>query len=95
VYFLLVEDEAGLLQATIFEGVYRRCGHVLHQRGAFLLEGRVEQDRRRGLSFLVERVRDLQEALDQEVGARIPEPRMVPSPGAFVRAKRRGRRAAS
>jgi error-prone DNA polymerase len=93
VYFLLVEDEAGLLQATIFEGVYKRWGHVLHQRSAFLLEGRVEQDPRRGFSFLVERVRDLQEALDAKIGARIPEPQMVPSSGAFIRAKRRGRRA--
>ena len=88
-YFLLVEDEAGLLQATIFEGVYKRYGHVLHQRGAFLLEGRVEQDRRRGFSFLVERIIDLQEALANE--ARVPEPRAVASSGAFVRAKRRRR----
>ena len=51
-YFLLIEDEAGLFQATIFEGVYRRDGHVLHQRGAFLLDGKVEQDERRGFSFL-------------------------------------------
>src|SRR5215218_3454814 len=91
VYFLLVEDEAGLLQATIFEGVYKKCGHVLHQKGAFLLEGKVEQDHRRGFSFLVERARDLAEAL--EAGARVPEPRAVISSGAFVRAKRRGRRA--
>ena len=91
VYFLLIEDEAGLLQATIFEGVYKKCGHVLHQKGAFLLEGKVEQDHRRGFSFLVERARDLAEAL--EAGARVPEPRAVISSGAFVRAKRRGRRA--
>jgi len=87
VYFLLVEDEAGLLQATIFEGVYKKCGHVLHQKGAFLLEGKVEQDHRRGFSFLVERARDLAEAL--EAGARVP--RAVISSGAFVRAKRRRR----
>jgi len=24
VYFWLIEDEAGLLQATMFEGIYRR-----------------------------------------------------------------------
>jgi error-prone DNA polymerase len=93
VYFLLVEDEAGLLQATIFEGVYKRCGHVLHQRGAFLLEGKVEQDTRRGFSFLVESISDLQEALANEAEARVPEPRAVASLGAFVQAKRRGRRA--
>ena len=92
-YFLLVEDEAGLLQATIFEGVYKRWGHVLHQRGAFLLEGRVEQDRRRGFSFLVEHIGDLQEELDAKVEAQVPESQMVSSSGAFVRAKRKGRRA--
>jgi error-prone DNA polymerase len=89
VYFLLTEDEAGLLQATVFEGAYRRHGHVLHRSGAFLLEGRVEQDRRRGFSFLVERVLDLQEVLE---GARVPKPRATPSSGAFVRAKRPSRR---
>ena len=90
VYFLLIEDETGLLQATIFEGVYRRGGHVLHQRGAFLLEGKVEQDRRRGFSFLVDRISDLQEVLADE--ARMAESRMVASSGAFARAKQRGRR---
>jgi DNA polymerase III alpha subunit len=90
VYFLLIEDEAGLLQATVFEGAYRRYGHVLHHSGAFLLEGRVEQDRRRGFSFLVERVLDLREAL---AGVGEPEPRSVSSSGAFVRARRPGKRA--
>jgi hypothetical protein len=80
-----------LFQATIFEGVYKRDGHVLHQRGAFLLDGRVEQDKRRGFSYLVERVRDLSRVL--EAVGRMPEPQATPSPGAFLRAKRRGRRA--
>ncbi len=91
VYFLLIEDEAGLFQATIFEGIYKREGHILHQKGAFLLDGRVEQDPHRGFSFLVERVRDLSGAL--EAARRLPEPRACPSSGAFLRAKRRGRRA--
>jgi error-prone DNA polymerase len=91
VYFLLIEDEAGLFQATIFEGVYKRCGHVLHHRGAFLLDGHVERDERRGFSFLVEGVRDLSGAL--EAAGRVPEPRAAASSGAFLRAKRRGRRA--
>jgi hypothetical protein len=77
------------LQATVFEGAYRRHGHILHRSGAFLLEGRVEQDRRRGFSSLVERVLDLQEVLE---GARVPEPRATPSSGVFVRAKQPSRR---
>jgi len=94
VYFLLVEDERGLLQCTIFSKTYDRYGHVLHRSGAFLLEGRVEVDRRRGHSFLVERIEDLSAAIS--ASGRVPEPRAVPSSGAFLRAgrsPRRGRRA--
>lgn len=94
VYFLLIEDEQGLLQCTIFSKTYERYGHILHRSGAFILEGRVEVDRRRGHSFLVERIADLAEVIS---GAEpVPEPRAVPSSGAFVRAgrsSRRGRRA--
>ena len=95
VYFLLVEDERGLLQCTIFSKTYARYGHVLHRSGAFLLEGRVEVDRRRGHSFMVERIGDLSAAISGTTG-RVPEPRAVASGGAFVRAgrsSRRGRRA--
>ncbi len=90
VYFLLIEDEWGLLQATIFERVYARYGHLLHREGAFLLEGVVEQDIRRGFSLLVHHIDSLREAL---AGSVIPTPRVTPSPGAFLRAGRRGRRA--
>ncbi|MDQ3913374.1 MAG: hypothetical protein M3305_16710 [Actinomycetota bacterium] len=40
VYFLVIEDEWALLQATIFRPVYERYGHLLHHKGAFLLGGR-------------------------------------------------------
>ncbi len=89
VWFLLVEDERGLLQATIFRGVYERYGDLLHHRGAFLLEGRVENTTERGFSFLVEAVRDLLEVLP---GARVPTPKAASVPGAFLRTGRRGRR---
>ena len=90
VWFLLVEDEFGLLQATVFRSVYERYGDILHHKGAFLLEGRVEQDRRRGFSFVVERIGDLRVAL---LGSRVPSPGAVPGSGAILRAGRRGRRA--
>lgn len=90
VWFLVIEDEGGLLQATIFERVYEEFGWLLHHRGAVLVEGTVEQDRRRGFSFLVRRIDDLRGALD---GAVIPTARATPSSGAFLRAGRRGRRA--
>ncbi len=90
VWFLLIEDEHGLLQATLFRRAYRRYGDLLHHGGAFLLEGRAEQSTRRGFSFLVERVEDLHVALSN---APVPAPRTVSAPGAFVRAGRRGRSA--
>jgi len=90
VYFLLIEDECGLLQATLFRSAYRRCGDLLHREGAFLLEGRVEHTAARGFAFLVDRARSLREAL---AGAAMPTPRVSSSPGAFLRAGRRGRKA--
>ena len=90
VWFLVVEDEFGLLQATIFRSVYERFGDLLHHRGAFLLEGRVEQDRRKGFSFVVERIADLQEIL---AGTEVPAPGAVSGSGAFLKSRRRGRRA--
>jgi error-prone DNA polymerase len=91
VWFLLVEDEWGLLQATIFRGVYERYGDLLHHRGAFLLEGRVENTPEKGFSFLVKHIRDLGEVLSE---ARMPTPKAVSASGAFLRAGRRGRRRA-
>lgn len=93
VYFLLLEDELGLLQATIFESVYRQHGHHLHHAGAFLLEGRVEQDARRGFSFLVERIGNLEEILAARRGGTIQAESAVPGSGSFVRARKPGRRA--
>ena len=90
VYFLLIEDEWGLLQATIFRSVYERYGHVLHEEGAFLVEGRVEQTIKKGFAFLVHRVRSLQDIL---LDARVPVPRVASAPGAFLRAGRRSRKA--
>ena len=90
VYFLLIEDERGLLQATIFRSVYERYGHVMHAEGAFLVEGRVEQTIRKGFAFLVHHVEGLQDML---LDARVPVPRVASAPGAFLRAGRRNRKA--
>ena len=88
VYLLLIEDEWGLLQATIFRSVYERCGDLLHREGAFPLEGTVEPTAAKGFAFLVDRVGSLRDVLD----TRVPVPRMASSPGDFLRAGRRGRR---
>lgn len=63
VHFLLIEDESGVLQATIFENLSRDSWCVLYETSAYLLEGRVEQSPRRGFSFIVEHIKDLGEAL--------------------------------
>jgi error-prone DNA polymerase len=52
----------------------------------------VENSREQGFSFLVEHIGDLHEAL---AGARVPTPKAVSASGAFLRARRRGRRRAS
>lgn len=63
VHFLLTEDPSGLLQSPIFESTYRRCGHVLYESGAYILHGRVEQDARRGFSFVVQTIEGLGDSL--------------------------------
>jgi error-prone DNA polymerase len=65
VYFLLLEDETGLLQATIFSDVHQRYGHHLYRSASFLLEGVVEQDDERGFSFVVDKIEDLGALLPQ------------------------------
>ncbi len=89
VWFLLIEDERGLLQATIFRPVYERYGDLLHHKGAFLLEGKVEQAPDKGFSFLVERIKDLREILME---AKVPSPKVLSTSGTFLRAGRRDRR---
>lgn len=66
VNFLLVEDETGLLQCILFAEAFSRCGHLIYRAGAFLLEGTIEQDRRRGFSFVVDRIADLGEVLSRQ-----------------------------
>jgi error-prone DNA polymerase len=89
VWFLVIEDEFGLLQATIFENVYERYGWLLHHRGALFLEGTVEQSPDKGFSFVVSRIRDLGEALAR---AGVQDPGTVRASNGLVRAKRRGKR---
>lgn len=84
VYFLLVEDQSGLLQATIFDEVYRSQGHHLYRAGSFLLEGIVEQDEKRGFAFVVDSIDDLSRHLPAEVAGE----RRDAGSGALLRAGR-------
>lgn len=42
--FLTFEDETGIVEATFFPPVYRRCAHLLQSGRAYVLAGTVEQD---------------------------------------------------
>ncbi|MBO8126791.1 MAG: DNA polymerase III subunit alpha [Firmicutes bacterium] len=58
VVFLTLEDEFGLIDATVFEDKYHRYGHLIFTRGLLGLTG-VVQRRGRGTSLLVEEVHEL------------------------------------
>jgi hypothetical protein len=60
-YRLPGDREAGV--AGIIPEAHLYGGDLLHHRGAFLLEGRVEQAPDKRFSFLVERIEDLREVL--------------------------------
>lgn len=97
VNFLLVEDETGLLQCTLFAGAFSRCGHLIYRAGAFLLEGKVEQDERRGFSFVVDTIDDLAEILGRKTRpaeTKLAERSAVPGPSDGTGASRERRRSA-
>lgn len=89
VHFLLTEDPSGLLQSTIFEETYRSYGHVLYESGVYFLHGRVEHDERRGFSFLVQKIEDLDIVL---AGQNVSSAPTVSASGTLVRGGHRSRR---
>jgi DNA-directed DNA polymerase III PolC len=42
--FLTLEDATASFEVTLFPGIYRRFGHLLHGRGPYNVKGRVEMD---------------------------------------------------
>ncbi|GJL78450.1 MAG: DNA-directed DNA polymerase [Nitrospinaceae bacterium] len=44
--FLTLEDRTATFEVTVFPGVYRRVGHILKNRGPFIVKGFVEQEGR-------------------------------------------------
>lgn len=57
VVFLSLEDETGLIDATIFEDVYRKYAPVIFANAALLIRGRLE--RNHGLAIVADRVQPL------------------------------------
>lgn len=56
VVFFSLEDETGLIDVTVFEGVYRRCGGAMFTSPILVVEGRVER-RGNAVSVTCRRVR--------------------------------------
>lgn len=44
--FLTLEDKTATFEVTVFPGVYRRFGHILQDRGPYIVKGSVEKDGR-------------------------------------------------
>lgn len=42
--FMTLEDATGTFEVTLFPRVYRRFGHLLYDRGPYVVRGRVERD---------------------------------------------------
>ncbi|MBC7286739.1 MAG: hypothetical protein H5T86_01595 [Armatimonadetes bacterium] len=57
VIFMTLEDETGLIDATIFEDVYHQYGPVIFGHGLLMVTGRLE--RNHGLSIIANRVAPL------------------------------------
>jgi DNA polymerase III alpha subunit len=53
--FLTIEDEHGLLEATLFPAVWRRAAGRIRSLGPYVFEGKVEEDHD-AVSLTVERV---------------------------------------
>jgi len=62
VVFFSLEDECGLIEATLFEKIYRRYGHLVFQnpRPPLMVEGRLDR-RGKGFNIIVERIQQLEE----------------------------------
>ncbi|MHB0979279.1 MAG: helix-hairpin-helix domain-containing protein [Thermoleophilia bacterium] len=63
--FLTLEDAYGLFECVVFESKLARYAPVVARATYFLVRGRLQNNRRRGLAIVVEEIRDLEEVLAQ------------------------------
>ena len=42
--FVSLEDPTGIFEVTLFPKVYQKFGHVLVDKGPFVVKGRIEED---------------------------------------------------
>jgi len=61
--FLTLEDAYGLFECVVFESKLARYAPVVARATYFLIRGRLQNNRKRGLAIVVEEIRDLEEVL--------------------------------
>ncbi len=64
--FLTLEDAFGLFECVVFESKLARYAPVVARATYFLIRGRLQNNRKRGLAIVVEEIRDLEEVLAQK-----------------------------
>ena len=61
--FLTLEDAYGLFECVLFESKLARAAPVVARATYFLVRGRLQNNRKRGLAIVVEEIHDLEEVL--------------------------------
>jgi DNA polymerase III alpha subunit len=61
--FLTLEDAYGLFECVLFESKLARCAPVVARATYFLVRGRLQNNRKRGLAIVVDQLHDLEEVL--------------------------------
>ena len=61
--FLTLEDAYGLFECVVFESKLARYAPVVARATYFLIRGRLQNNRKRGLAIVVDEIRDLEEVL--------------------------------
>ena len=64
--FLTLEDAYGLFECVLFESCLPACAPVVARATYFLVRGRLQNNRRRGLAVVVQDIWDLEEVLAKE-----------------------------
>jgi len=77
--FLTLEDAYGLFECVVFESKLARYAPVVARATYFLIRGRLQNNRKRGLAIVVEEIRDLEEVLAKagRSAPRIGDPAMA------------------
>jgi DNA polymerase III alpha subunit len=70
--FLTLEDAYGLYECVCFESKLAKIAPVVARASYFLVRGRLQNNRKRGLAIVAEEVFDLEEVLARRRARRAP-----------------------